>query len=186
MSLELPFFGSLVLGAVLVVATYTMTLGVIAGRGRLELTPAVRSGVYACWGLVAVAVEAQRETLLEQIARAGYPRLPVYRNDLDTVVGMLYVTDVHPAQRARVPAITHVDGTARVQTVHRDTDPRYYRLIEAFGRATGVPLLLNTSFNLKGEPIVNTPAEALRTFTGSGLDILVLGDCVVEKPRERS
>jgi len=94
---------------------------------------------------------------------------------------MLYVVDVVEAQRAAVPAITHVDGTARPQTVWAETAPRYHRLIERFGEATGVPLLLNTSFNLKGEPIVNTPAEAFHTFSRSGLDLLVLGDAVVEK-----
>jgi carbamoyltransferase len=94
---------------------------------------------------------------------------------------MLYVVDVHEAKRDAIPAVTHVDGTARLQTVREETAPRYHRLIERFGKATGVPVLLNTSFNLKGEPIVNTPAEALATFTRSGMDLLVLGECVVEK-----
>jgi carbamoyltransferase len=94
---------------------------------------------------------------------------------------MLYVVDVHEAKRDVIPAVTHVDGTARLQTVREETSPRYHRLIERFGKATGVPVLLNTSFNLKGEPIVNTPAEALATFARSGMDVLVLGDCVVEK-----
>ena len=94
---------------------------------------------------------------------------------------MLYVVDVHDAKRDAIPAVTHVDGTARLQTVREDTAPRYHRLIERFGKATGVPVLLNTSFNLKGEPIVNTPAEALATFGRSGMDVLVLGDTVVEK-----
>jgi carbamoyltransferase len=94
---------------------------------------------------------------------------------------MLYVVDVHDAKRDAIPAVTHVDGTARLQTVREETAPRYHRLIERFGKATGVPVLLNTSFNLKGEPIVNTPAEALATFARSGMDVLVLGDCVVEK-----
>jgi carbamoyltransferase len=94
---------------------------------------------------------------------------------------MLYVVDVQDAKRDVIPAVTHVDGTARLQTVREDTAPRYHRLIERFGKATGVPVLLNTSFNLKGEPIVNTPAEALATFVRSGMDLLVLGDCVVEK-----
>jgi carbamoyltransferase len=98
---------------------------------------------------------------------------------------MLYVVDVKPDKRAVIPAITHVDGTGRLQTVNRATNPRYYRLIERFGRATGVPIVLNTSFNLKGEPIVNTPAEAYSTFSRSGIDMLVLGDCVVTKPSLR-
>ncbi|MBI4594536.1 MAG: carbamoyltransferase [Candidatus Rokubacteria bacterium] len=94
---------------------------------------------------------------------------------------MLYVVDVKADKRAVLPAITHVDGTGRLQTVRRDTNPRYYKLIDAFGQATGVPVVLNTSFNLKGEPIVNTPAEAFNTFMKSGMDALVLGDCVIEK-----
>jgi len=96
---------------------------------------------------------------------------------------MLYVVDVVEQKRGVIPAVTHVDGTARLQTVRVETAPRYYRLIERFGKATGVPLVLNTSFNLKGEPIVNTPAEAFRTFARSGMEVLVLGDCVVEKDR---
>jgi carbamoyltransferase len=95
---------------------------------------------------------------------------------------MLYVVNVREDKRAVIPAVTHVDGTGRVQTVRRDVNPRYYRLIEAFGEATGVPIVLNTSFNLRGEPIVNTPAEAFRTFSESGMDALVLGDCLIDKP----
>jgi len=98
---------------------------------------------------------------------------------------MLYVVDVREDRRATIPAVTHVDGTGRMQTVQRDASPRYYRLIETFGEATGVPVLLNTSFNLRGEPIVNTPAEAHATFSRSGMDALVVGHCLVEKA-ERS
>jgi carbamoyltransferase len=65
--------------------------------------------------------------------------------------------------------------------VHRDVSPRYYRLIERFGEATGVPVLLNTSFNLRGEPIVNTPREAFQTFSKSDMDLLVLENCLVYK-----
>jgi carbamoyltransferase len=95
---------------------------------------------------------------------------------------MLYVVDVKEDKRNIIPAITHVDGTGRLQTVRREQSPKYYRLIESFGQATGVPVLLNTSFNLKGEPIVNTPKEAFHTFAESGMDVLVLGNYVIEKP----
>ena len=98
---------------------------------------------------------------------------------------MLYVVDVRGEKQAVIPAVTHVDGTGRFQTVSEALCSRYYKLIQAFGKATGVPVLLNTSFNLKGEPIVNTPAEAFNTFNQSGMDVLVLGDCVVEKPQAR-
>ena len=94
---------------------------------------------------------------------------------------MLCVVDVHGSKHARIPAVTHVDGTGRLQTVRPDTNPRYYALIERFAQATGVPVLLNTSFNLRGEPIVNTPREAFATFSKSGMDVLVLEDCLIEK-----
>jgi carbamoyltransferase len=94
---------------------------------------------------------------------------------------MLYVVKVKPDKQHLLPATTHVDGTARLQTVHRDVSPRYYRLIERFGEATGVPVLLNTSFNLRGEPIVNTPREAFQTFSKSDMDLLVLENCLVYK-----
>jgi carbamoyltransferase len=94
---------------------------------------------------------------------------------------MLYVVDVNEDKHDVVPAITHVDGTGRLQTVQEEINPRYYKLIETFGQATGVSVVLNTSFNLKGEPIVNTPQEAFSSFQRSGMDVLVLGDYVVEK-----
>jgi carbamoyltransferase len=94
---------------------------------------------------------------------------------------MLYVVDVREDKRHILPAITHVDGTGRLQTVHKEVSPRYHRLIDTFGKATGVPVILNTSFNLRGEPIVNTPQEAFNTFTMSGMDVLVLEDYVIEK-----
>jgi carbamoyltransferase len=94
---------------------------------------------------------------------------------------MLYVVPVRPEEQATLPAITHVDGTGRLQTVFRDQSPRYYNLIERFGKATGVPVVLNTSFNLKGEPIVNTPANAFNTFSKSEMDSLVLENFIVDK-----
>jgi carbamoyltransferase len=93
---------------------------------------------------------------------------------------MLYVA---PVIGDRVPAITHVDGSSRPQLVHRDVSPRYYRLIEKFGEATDVPLVMNTSFNLKGEPIVSAPIDALNTFRRSGIDLLVLEHHLVRKRR---
>jgi carbamoyltransferase len=94
---------------------------------------------------------------------------------------MLYVVPVRESQQSSLPAITHVDGTGRLQTVFRETNPRYYRLIERFAQATGMPAVLNTSFNLKGEPVVNTPANAFNTYSKSEMDMLVLGNFVVEK-----
>lgn len=94
---------------------------------------------------------------------------------------MLYVVPVKPEAHSILPAITHVDGTGRLQTVFKDQSPRYYKLIERFGQATGVPVLLNTSFNLRGEPIVTTPANAFNTFVKSEMDCLVLDNYIVEK-----
>jgi carbamoyltransferase len=94
---------------------------------------------------------------------------------------MLYVTPVRPAQAARIPATTHVDGSARLQTVFEAWSPLYHRLIQRFGKATGVPVLLNTSFNLKGEPVVASPADAHRTYVASGLDALVMGPFITCK-----
>lgn len=92
-----------------------------------------------------------------------------------------FMVDLFRVRRPEVlGAVTHVDGTARVQTVEETHAPRYYRLIERFGRLTGVPVLLNTSFNLSDEPIVCTPVDALRTFLRSSLDLLCIEDCLVE------
>jgi carbamoyltransferase len=95
---------------------------------------------------------------------------------------MLYVTPVKAEAQERLSAITHVDGRARLQTVDRDLNPRYHRLIETFGQHTGTPVVLNTSFNLKGEPIVSSPADALSTFQRSGMDLLVVDHWIVRKP----
>jgi carbamoyltransferase len=94
---------------------------------------------------------------------------------------MLYVVPVKPEAQSTLPAITHVDGTGRLQTVFKDQSPRYYKLIERFGQATGVPVILNTSFNLRGEPIVTTPANAFNTFIKSEMDTLVLDNYLIEK-----
>jgi carbamoyltransferase len=94
---------------------------------------------------------------------------------------MLLVVPVRPEHHATLPAITHVDGSGRLQTVFKDVSPLYYSLIERFGQATGVPVVLNTSFNLKGEPIVTTPANAHYTFSKSDMDLLVLGNVLVRK-----
>ena len=83
--------------------------------------------------------------------------------------------------RSDVPAVTHVDCSARVQTVHPGTNPRYHALLEAFKAKTGCPVLVNTSFNVRGEPIVCTPADAFRCFMGTGLDRLAIGDCFLRK-----
>ncbi|HEY2109811.1 MAG TPA: carbamoyltransferase C-terminal domain-containing protein, partial [Candidatus Acidoferrales bacterium] len=94
---------------------------------------------------------------------------------------MILTAQVKPEKRSVIPSVTHVDGSARPQTVERDVNPLYWRLIREFGNRTGVPVVMNTSFNLRGEPIVSTPTDAVRTFFSSGMDALVIGSFVVEK-----
>jgi len=94
---------------------------------------------------------------------------------------MLYVMPVKKDKQKIVPAITHVNGTARPQLVFKEYSPRYWKLINKFYKKTNVPLVLNTSFNLKGEPIVNTPADAFSTFSRSEMDILVLENFIIRK-----
>lgn len=98
----------------------------------------------------------------------------------ESVPFMEKVFPIKASQRAVIPAVTHVDGTGRLQTVMKDVSPRYYALIDTFRQKTGVPILLNTSFN-ENEPIVNTPAEALDCFLRTQMDMLVLENCVIER-----
>lgn len=95
---------------------------------------------------------------------------------------MLYAPRVKPGMEALVPASTHVDGTSRVQTVSRRQNPLFYNLLKEFEALSGVPVLINTSFNVKGEPIVCTPEDAINCFLKTDIDYLAIGDYVVEKP----
>lgn len=95
---------------------------------------------------------------------------------------MILAFDATPEASELSPAIVHVDGTMRPQTVDEAANPRYFRLLKAFERRTGVPVLLNTSFNIKGEPVVCSPRDALRTFWSTGIDALAMGCCLIEKP----
>lgn len=94
---------------------------------------------------------------------------------------MLMAIDVSPEKKEVIPAVVHVDGSCRVQTVKRENNPRFRALLEAFYERTGCPVLLNTSFNVKGQPIVNTPAQAIDCFKGTNIDCLAIGDFLVEK-----
>lgn len=95
---------------------------------------------------------------------------------------MLFVYDVLPERAERIPAVRHVDGTARIQTINCEQHPLYYDLLKAFQQRTGVPVLVNTSFNTRGEPIVCTPRDAIECFWTSPLDILAIGSFILEKP----
>jgi len=96
---------------------------------------------------------------------------------------MLFVYDVLPEKAEYIPAVRHVDGTARIQTINRQQHPLYYDLIKAFQMRTGIPVLVNTSFNTRGEPIVCTPRDAVECFWTSPLDALVIGSYILEKPQ---
>jgi carbamoyltransferase len=93
---------------------------------------------------------------------------------------MMQVFQIREDKRAQIPAVTHVDGSGRLQTVYRHTNPRYYRLIEAFRDISGVPIVLNTSFN-ENEPVVCNPQEALDCFLRTKMDVLVLGNAMISR-----
>src|SRR5207245_1554384 len=88
--------------------------------------------------------------------------------------------------RSDIPAVTHIDYSARIQTVHEDTNPRYYQVLKAFEARTGCPVLVNTSFNVRGEPIVCTPQDAYRCFMRTEMDVLVLENCLLYKPDQKT
>jgi carbamoyltransferase len=116
--------------------------------------------------LVAAVSEARRKPMTaEQQQLFGIDRLNIPRSD--------------------IPAVTHVDYSARIQTVHKETNPRYHALLTAFRDRTGCPVLVNTSFNVRGEPIVCTPEDAFHCFMGTDMDVLVIGNCVLHKHEQR-
>jgi carbamoyltransferase len=86
--------------------------------------------------------------------------------------------------RSEIPAVTHVDYSARLQTVHAETNPRFHTLLRRFKARTGCPVLVNTSFNVRGEPIVCTPEDAFRCFMGTDIEVLVVGNCLLRKEEQ--
>ena len=103
------------------------------------------------------------------------------RREMSADEKALFGIDKLNVPRSDIPAVTHVDYSARVQTVHQDTNPRYHELLTRFNEATGCAVLVNTSFNVRGEPIVCTPEDAFRCFMGTDMELLVCGDCVLAK-----
>jgi len=103
------------------------------------------------------------------------------RRAMTEVERSLFGIDKLNIPRSDIPAVTHVDYSARVQTVHRETNPRYHALLSRFKALTGCPVLVNTSFNVRGEPICCTPDDAFRCFMGSEIDVLVIGNCYLRK-----
>jgi carbamoyltransferase len=106
----------------------------------------------------------RRQMTSEEAARFGIDKLNVVRSE--------------------IPAVTHVDYSARIQTVHADTNPRFHALLQRFKQKTGCPVLVNTSFNVRGEPIVCTPEDAFRCFMGNEIELLVVGNCLLRKERQ--
>jgi carbamoyltransferase len=106
---------------------------------------------------------------------------PKHRREMTAEEQARFGIDKLNVPRSSVPAVTHVDYSARIQTVHKETNPRYHALIEAFHSRTGCPMLVNTSFNVRGEPIVGTPEDAFRCFMGTEMETLVIGNCVLAK-----
>ena len=96
----------------------------------------------------------------------------------------LFGIDKLNIKRSEIPAVTHVDYSARIQTVNKYSNKRYYDLISKFKEKTGCPVLINTSFNVRGEPIVNTPTDAFNCFMGTDLDYLVIGNCILDKTKQ--
>jgi carbamoyltransferase len=113
-----------------------------------------------------VSKERQRPMTNEQRRLFGIEKLNVPRSD--------------------VPAVTHVDYSARIQTVHRETNVLYHKLLSTFKSRTGCPVLVNTSFNVRGEPIVCTPEDAFRCFMGTGIEALAIGNCLLRKEAQQS
>jgi len=111
---------------------------------------------------------------------------PEYFDPYATNPFMLLVLPIAEDKRDVIPAVTHVDGTGRLQSVTRAGNPSFHRLIGEFKRLTGVAVVLNTSYNLRGEPIVNTPAEAVEDYLATGMDALFLGPYLAEKAPDSS
>jgi carbamoyltransferase len=114
------------------------------------------------------------------VADVARHRRRATKPDDEGLVGL----DQLKAPRSEIPAVTHVDYSARIQTVHRATNPRFHGLLAAFKRKTGCPVLVNTSFNVRGEPIANTPEDAFRCLMGTEIEMLVIGNCVLHKDRQ--
>jgi carbamoyltransferase len=156
-------------------------------QGRMEFGPRALGGR----SILASPLHASMQAKLNEIKdREDFrPVAPVVLEEEATrwFIGgkqspfMLFVFDVQPDKADRIPAVRHVDGTARVQTINREQNQAYYDLLKAFQRRTGVPVLVNTSFNTRGEPVVCSPRDAIESFWTSPLDALVIGPFLLEK-----
>jgi len=157
-------------------------------QGRMEFGPRA----LGARSILASPLEASMQQRLNQIKdREDFrPVAPVVLEEeaadwfVDGGVSpfMVFVYDVRPDKADRIPAVRHVDGTARIQTINRAQNPAYYDLLKAFAARSGVPVLINTSFNTRGEPVVCTPRDAVESFCSTPIDVLAIGPFIVEKP----
>ena len=107
------------------------------------------------------------------------------RRNMTTEEKSLFGIDKLNVKRSSIPAVTHVDYSARIQTVHPKTNPKYHALITKFKEKTGCPILVNTSFNVRGEPIVCSPKDAFRCFMGTEIEMLAIGACLLRKEKQK-
>ncbi len=160
-------------------------------QGRMEIGPRALGNR----SIVADPRKAEMKDIVNKRVKGREPFRPfapsVLVEDMDDYFEMpfpspymLIVCPVKEDKKDVLPAITHIDGTARLQTVNSKISPEYHRLISEFKKITGVPVVMNTSFNLAGSPIVNTPEEAVEVYQKSDMDVLVLGNCVLRKSRQ--
>lgn len=160
-------------------------------QGRMEFGPRALGGR----SIIASPIHPEMQARLNEIKdREDFrPVAPVvleeqaaeWFKDARVSPFMLFVNDVLPDKADRIPAVRHVDGTARIQTINRSQNAPYYDLLQAFYKRTGVPVLVNTSFNTRGEPVVCSPRDAVECFWTSPLDALVIGSFLLEKPGAR-
>jgi carbamoyltransferase len=156
-------------------------------QGRMEFGPRA----LGARSILASPLEASMQQRLNQIKdREDFrPVAPVVLEEeaaewfVDAGVSpfMTFVYDVRPDKADRIPAVRHVDDTARIQTINRSQNPPYYELLRAFARRSGVPVLINTSFNTRGEPVVCNPRDAIESYSSTPLDALVIGPFILEK-----
>jgi carbamoyltransferase len=153
----------------------TLNLKVKYRESFRPFAPSVRAEDAAEW--FELGCESPYMLLVAEVAKE-------HRRPLTAAEAALTGIDKLKAARSEVPAITHVDYSARVQTVHAETNPLYHRLLSAFKERTGCPILVNTSFNVRGEPIACTPEDAFRCFMGSEIEVLAIGTCYLDKARQ--
>jgi carbamoyltransferase len=150
----------------------TLNLKVKYRESFRPFAPAVRREDVADW--FEVDIDSPYMLLVAEVSKKR-------RRVMTDAENALFGIDKLNVPRSDIPAVTHIDYSARIQTVHRDTNPRFHALLSTFQEQTGCSILVNTSFNVRGEPIVLTPEDAFRCFMGTGLDVLVCGNCFMEK-----